>query len=270
MAHEAESFLTLESPDSLLEIGAFYQSRLIYDGWILIESLFSPETRFEGEIIFTHFWKPNEQSLCIFASSNPNPPSPQAAATIVVSFDCGSARMTAEKLQTLPWTKPGQIEWTIEELAGFVLSLPSEWDRDPAMDQELLCSLEQINCIIAFTFQEGEAEGIFIVFSWPIQDPDLNLYEQSVNAWEDGADAVPGIFLISIEPILLNDGNEAVQIISGFPTPSGSGLLSSITTIKGDGFYSLNATIFGDFPELAELNEIAIAAARSFTQISAP
>ncbi len=263
-AAEEETFLVLESVDSLNTVETFYRDSMTEGDWIQVERLQALETRFGGEAVFLLFWQP-DQSVCVLASNVTEQASVGKMTSIFVSLDCASARMTADKLRTVPWEKPGSVEWQTKATSTFVVDYPVGWEEDASLDQRPLCQQTGINCLVAFGYQNSNAQALFSIISWPSREPSKSLVEQSIQAWEDGSKTIPDIFLIAVEPIWLDDGTEAVQIISGFPMSEGFGFMLSTTTVRDGDFYMLGGTILGDLPHLLELNEVAAAMARSFS-----
>lgn len=263
LAAEEDTFVVLESMASLDKVEAFYLSQLAEPKWMLFERLWASETRFGGQAVFLLFWQA-EGAVCILATSDPTADVGSRSSVINVSTDCATTRMTAENLRAVPWSVPEETEWQTWDAPTFTMRFPGEWTEDARFYQQPYCQPDSgIRCLVGFVFRGGGVEGYFGMTSRP-RPAGKSLEELAIAAWQEGASATPGLALIAAEPIRLDDGTQAVQILSLVQAAGEPGMLLSVDVATEQELYNLTATMAGDRDRLFELNAIVSAMNRSF------
>jgi len=258
IAAEEGAFVILESAASRDTVEAFYQAHLAETGWVLFERLQAPENRFGGKAVFLLFWQPG-QAACVLAAS-----APRQKTSITLSKDCATTRMTAENLRTVPWAAPDGVMWSLWEAPTFTLRYPTDWTEDEGLFQQPYCQqANDIRCLAGFTYRGEKGPGFFSLIARP-RPSSKSLEELAIESWRDGAKTVPNLALIAAEPIRLDDGISAVQILSFYKLAEEWGILLAVYVATDRDLYMLTGTVVGEPKPILELSQVVGAMARSF------
>ena len=231
---------------------------------MLFERLRASDTRFDGEALFLVFWKP-EEAVCILASNATDMTADAPAKTVLtVSPDCASLRMTADSLRTAPWAAPEWVAWREWQGQGFSMHYPSNWIADTRLAQQPYCQPGTgIRCVGAFMFRNEDVEGIWTVIA-KARPPDKSLSKLAIEAWDEGGKAAPSPGWVVAEPVTLDDGTEAVQILSTWTAGDQSGILTSVSVATEKEHYMLAGTAGGKPDAIFAVSELLSAMMRSF------
>lgn len=260
LAAQEETFVVLRSTAPLDAVEAFYRDRMRADR-VLFEHLRTPQTRFGGEAVFLLFWRP-DQTVCLLAAQDLTTGSDKTVVT--VSKDCAALRMTAENLRTRPWAAPAGIAWRVWESSIFRLRYPSSWMEDKQLFRQPYCQLDtEIRCLAGFVYRDAKGQGLLSVIAQPYPEG-KTLSEAAVAAWQEGARAVPGLTWVVGEPIRLDDGTPAIQILSTYWATEAPGILIAVYVASGETLYALTGTVAGEQEGIWPLNEMLGAMIRSF------
>ena len=263
LAAEEEQFVVLESTVSLDVVEAFYRNQMAEPEWVLFECLRAPQTRFDGEAVFLLFWQPG-QSACVLATTAADIATADTLTVITVSMDCATTRMTAENLRTAPWAAPEGIAWRQWETDTFTLRYPSDWAEDERLFEQPYCQPGTgIHCLAGFVYREKKGEGHFSLVARPRRSS-KSLEELAIEAWKEGARATPGLVLVAAEPIRLDDGTQAVQVLSLSQAAGEPAIFLAVDVATEQDLYMLTGIMTGDSARIFELSEVIGAIARSF------
>jgi len=258
---QQEEFIALETSATLEAVVTFYQQRL-QPSWTLFEQLWAEQTRFAGRAVFLLFGKA-PQAVCILATTA-NDPAAGDKNLVTLSTDCAALRLTADHLRTVAWNPPGEGIWKQWSGDRIALRYPAGWREDQRLSQMNYCRPGSgIHCLLALARRDQDVEGILTLTS-KSRPAGQSLSDVAVKAWQDGAQATPGLIWVVGQRIQLDDGAEAVQIISTVPVDSGMGIISTMTVASNEEVYMLTGSAVGESEAVLTMSELLCAMMRSF------
>jgi len=251
--------VVLLSQEPLARVEEFYLARMAEAEWVLLEQLHAPETDFGGDVSFLFFWQ-SERTVCVLISSEPT----SGSTVIKVSEDCGALRETAEDLRAKPWDAPAGVAWREWLGDSFTVHYPSGWKQDASLSRQPYCQPgTNIRCLAAWVVGNESADALIVLVSKP-RPSGKSLEELAVEGLRQVVAVGVDLELIAAESIQLDDGAQAVQLISRLIIGNEQALFTTVSMTTEADFYSLTATITGNSQRVFELNSVVLAVARSF------